>query len=432
MTKRAAGNRYNAGFMTAADVALGVAALSPVPADSVTSTLPRAVLKPRKANPFYARHPWVLDSAIQWIEGDPVDGAVVDLISDKGKWIARGVFNRKSRIQVRLYSWQAGEELDEAFWRRRLERAVQLRKDLHLAEPRGAARLVYSEADGLSGLIVDRYGDQLVMYFTSLAMAQREDLLAGILHELVHPAGITRRVDPTLAATEGIDLPDGVLLGNVPSAPVVIEENGLRFTVDFTLGQKTGYYLDQRDNRRVAAEYLRGRRVLDMFCYTGGFSLAAAKLGGATEVLGVDSSKRAIATAEENARQNDAAQCRFQVGEAFATLDALIAAGERFSGIVLDPPKFAKGRKSLEQALRAYHRLNRVALDLLEPGGILVTCSCSGHVTPDDFLYMLIGVAHKAGRDVQFLERRGAAPDHPTSADCLENEYLKCVICRVN
>lgn len=400
--------------------------------DAPVGTLPRAVLKPRKANPFYARHPWVLDSAIQTFQGDPADGAEIDLISDKGKWIARGIFNRRSRIQVRLYSWQPGEALDEAFWRRRLERAIQLRTDLGLNDPHGAARLVYSESDGLSGLIVDRFGDQLVVYFTSLSMAQRETMLATILEDLVRPAGISRRIDPTLGTTEGIELTDSPLRGTVSETPILIAENGLKFSVDLTAGQKTGYYLDQSDNRRVAAQYLQGRRVLDMFCYTGGFGLAAAKLGGAAEVLCVDSSRRAIATAEANAALNEITQVRFQVGEAFKVLEELKAAGERFSGIVLDPPKFAKGRKSLEQALRAYHHLNRLALDILEPGGILVTCSCSGHVTPDDFLYMLVGVAHKSGRTMQFLERRGASPDHPINADCLENEYLKCVICRVS
>lgn len=397
-----------------------------------TSTLPCAVLKPKKANPFYARHPWVLDSAIARFTGDPVDGEAIDLLSDKGKWIARGIFNRQSRIQVRLYSWTSGETLDEAFWRARLARAIQLRTEIGLDDPRGAARLVFSEGDGLSGLIVDRYGRQLVLYFTSFAMAQRAELLAAILDELVRPEGISRRVDPTLGQTEGIQLADGPMRGAAAEGPVEIEENGLRFHVDLRAGQKTGYYLDQRDNRRVAARYLRGRRVLDMFCYTGGFSLAAAKLGEATEVLGIDSSRRAIDLATTNAALNGLSNVRFQVGEAFKSLEALIAAGERFSGVVLDPPKFAKGRKSLEQALRAYHRLNRLALDLLEPGGILVTCSCSGHVTPDDFLYMLVGVAHKAGRDLQFLERRAAAPDHPTSADCLEGDYLKCCICRVS
>lgn len=402
-----------------------------VTADPV-ATFPLAILKPRKANPFYARHPWVLDSAIQRIEGEPADGATIDLISDKGKWIARGVFNRRSRIQVRLYTWKADEQLDEAFLRRRLERAIQLRTELGLDDPRGGARLVYSEADGLSGLIVDRYGEYLVLYVTALAMAQRADLLSGILEELLRPASILLRVDPTLASTEGIELSDGPLRGVAPEGPVLIDEHGLQYSVDLTTGQKTGYYLDQRDNRRVAAQYFRGRRVLDMFCYTGGFGLAAAKLGGAAEVLGVDSSRRAIALAESNAALNEITNVKFRVGEAFDVLDELVAAGEKFSGIVLDPPKFARGRKSLEQALRAYHRLNRQALELLEPGGILVTCSCSGHVTPEDFLYMLIGVAHKSGRDLQFLERRGASPDHPTSADCLENEYLKCFICRVS
>jgi 23S rRNA (cytosine1962-C5)-methyltransferase len=205
----------------------------------------------------------------------------------------------------------------------------------------------------------------------------------------------------------------------------------LSYGVDLLAGQKTGFYLDQAENRRAAAHYLRGRRVLDLFCYTGGFGLAAAALGGARDVLGIDSSKKALAAAQANAARNGIENVRYEARDAFAALEALAAAQERFGAVVLDPPKFTRTRRGAADALRAYHRLNRLAVEILEPGGILVTCSCSGGVSREQFLHMLSGVAQKTGRDLQILEQRGAAPDHPVSATCLESDYLKCVICRV-
>jgi 23S rRNA (cytosine1962-C5)-methyltransferase len=388
-------------------------------------------LKPRKVRPFFGRHPWVLDSAIARVEGQVVDGDVVDLISDKGRFVARGLFNSKSRIRVRLYSWNAAEPLDDAFWRRRLEVAVALRRDLGYDDASGAARLVFSEADGLSGLIVDRYGEYLAVQATALAMAERLASLTPMLVELLHPRGIVLRNERGLAQVEGIHLAEGLHWGQMPDGPVFTEEHGLRYGVDLREGQKTGFYLDQRENRRAAAGYCRGRRVLDLFCYSGGFGLAALKLGGAREVLAVDGSQKALALARANAELNGVSNIHFEQGDGFETLDALRTAGKRFGAIVLDPPKFARSRAALDDALMAYHRLNRSAAELLEPGGILVTCSCSGHVTREDFLHMLAGVAQRSGRDIQVLEQHGAAPDHPVSASCLESEYLKCFICRV-
>jgi 23S rRNA (cytosine1962-C5)-methyltransferase len=219
--------------------------------------------------------------------------------------------------------------------------------------------------------------------------------------------------------------------GELPEGPITIQEHGLAYEVDLHAGQKTGFYLDQRENRRAAAYYLRNRRVLDMFCYTGGFAMAAAALGGAREVLGIDGSKKAVAQARRNANANGLANVRFDDGDAFQTLDALIAQGTKFDAVILDPPKFARGKGGVNQALMAYHRLNRAAVELLEPGGILVTCSCTGSVTREDFLLMLSGVAQKAHRDIRILEQRGASADHPVSATCLETEYLKCLICQI-
>jgi 23S rRNA (cytosine1962-C5)-methyltransferase len=430
----------------------------------------RVVLRPRKALPFYGRHPWVRDTAIDRIEPTTIagehfldlDGQVVDLISDKGKFIARGLFNSQSRIRVRLYTWNADEPLDETFFRRRLEAAIGLRRQIGYepaglpAAPAGGAgmksereglslagradgenggqsatRLFFSESDGLSGLVVDRYGDCLVVQPTSLALAQRIETLVAILQDLLQPRAIVLRSEKNVAQLEGMELAEGHVWGELPEGPITIREHGLAYEVDLHAGQKTGFYLDQRENRRAAAGYLRGRRVLDMFCYTGGFAMAARALGGAADVLGIDASKKAVAQARCNAELNGLDRLRFDTGDAFQTLDALTAQGTKFDAVILDPPKFARGKSGANQALMAYHRLNRAAVDLLEPGGILVTCSCTGGVTREDFLLMLSGVVQKSHRDIRVLEQRGAAADHPISATCLETEYLKCMICQV-
>jgi 23S rRNA (cytosine1962-C5)-methyltransferase len=434
----------------------------------------RVVLRPRKALPFYGRHPWVRDTAIDRIEPTTIagehfldlDGQVVDLISDKGKFIARGLFNSQSRIRVRLYTWNADEPLDETFFRRKLEAAIGLRRQIGYepagrpAAPAGGAsmkserealslagradrdtdgeygresatRLFFSESDGLSGLVVDRYGDCLVVQPTSLALAQRIETLVAILQDLLQPRAIVLRSEKNVAQLEGMELAEGHVWGELPEGPITIREHGLAYEVDLHAGQKTGFYLDQRENRRAAAGYLRGRRVLDMFCYTGGFAMAARALGGAADVLGIDASKKAVAQARCNAELNGLDRLRFDTGDAFQTLDALTAQGTKFDAVILDPPKFARGKSGANQALMAYHRLNRAAVDLLEPGGILVTCSCTGGVTREDFLLMLSGVAQKSRRDIRLLEQRGAAADHPISATCLETEYLKCMICQV-
>jgi 23S rRNA (cytosine1962-C5)-methyltransferase len=403
----------------------------PAPA---ASGLPVAtvILKPKRARPFFGRHPWVLDAAVARVEGSPADGDVVDLATHEGRFVARGLWNSASRLRVRLYTFAAEVQLDDALWRARLESAVALRRSLGLDAREGAARLVNSEGDDLSGLVVDRYGDYLAVQVTALAMARRLDTLADTLMDLVTPRGILLRgADRGLAKLEGLQLPDRLLRGAAPDGPIFVREYGLTFGVDLTEGQKTGYYLDQRDNRQAAARYARGRRVLDMFCYSGGFAVACAVSGGARSVLAVDGSSRAAALARANADMNGAATVAVETADAFEKLDALRNGGERFGMVILDPPKFARSRATAEDALRAYHRINRVGVDLLEPGGILVTCSCSGSVSRDQFLEMLGGVAQRAGRSLQFLECRGAAPDHPVSASCLEGEYLKCVIARV-
>lgn len=391
----------------------------------------QAILKPRKALPFFARHPWVFDSAIdRWI-GNPADGDVVDLLSDKGKFIARGIVNSRSRLRVRLYTWSASEMLERDFFQQRLSAAIGLRRELGLLAAGRACRVVFSEADGLSGLIVDAYDGYLVVQFHARAIAQRAQWIYDLLIQLLKPKGILLRMEKGISQEEGLDPQQGPVWGQVPDGPVLVEEHGLRFGVDLLVGQKTGFYLDQSENRLAAARYLAHRRVLDLFCYSGGFSLVAARHGQAREVLGIDTSDKAILLARANAELNRVKGVSFQQKDCFEALDELSAAGARFGAVILDPPKFTRSRQSIDEALRAYFRINRVAVDLLEPGGILVTCSCSGSITREDFRAMLAGVAQKSGRDLQILEQRGASPDHPIRATCPETEYLKCLICRV-
>ena len=401
---------------------------------SAAAGLPAAtvVLKPKRARPFFGRHPWVLDTAILRVDGTPADGGVVDLATHDGTFVARGLWNAVSKLRVRLYAFDATTRLDEALWKSRIASAVALRQSLGLADTNGAARLVNSEGDDLSGLIVDRYGAWLSVQVTALAMSQRLETICDALESLVAPKGILLRgAERGLSKLEGLHLPDRLVRGTAPNGPIFVTEHGLKFGVDLTEGQKTGFYLDQRDNRQAAARFARGRRVLDMFCYSGGFATACAVSGGARSVLAVDSSAKATALAKANADLNGAANVAVETADAFEKLAGLKAAGDRFGMVILDPPKFARSRASLDDAMRAYHRINRLAVDLLEPDGILVTNSCSGAVSREDFLVMLAGVAQRSGRTIQLLECRGAAPDHPVSAGCLEGEYLKCVIARV-
>ena len=391
---------------------------------------PRVVLLPKRARPFYGRHPWVYAGAVGAVEGEPADGDVVDLVSHTGNFVARGLYNGQSKIRVRLYSWAADVELGRDFFRDRLAAAIRLRDVLGLNGPGRACRLVFSEGDGLSGCTVDRYDRWLVVQFTALGLARRRDLLAELLVELVRPEGVYLRTERGIGQLEGLQLQDGPLWGTMPDGPVTVEEDGLRFLVNLAEGQKTGFYLDQRDNRRAVARLAAGRRVLDAFCYSGGFGLHAAR-AGATEVLGVDQSEPALNLARDNAHRNGLSGLSYVKADVFSLLDVLAARGERFGLVVLDPPKFARARGAVEEALRGYRRLQTLALRLLEPEGFLVTCCCSGLITADMLEDLLAQLAAEEKREVQILERRGPSPDHPVSASCLESHYLKCLVSRV-
>ena len=394
-------------------------------------SVPRVVLQPRRARPFFGRHPWVYAGAIAAVSGAPADGDEVDLYSHAGHFVARGLYNSRSKIRVRLYSWSPDVSLDRAFFRDRLAAALRLRGPiLGLDGPGKACRLVFSEGDGLSGLTVDRYDRWLVVQFTSLGLARRVELLVELLVELTEPGGIYLRTERGIGRLEGLELQDGPLRGTLPDRPIAIEEDGLRFLVHVAEGQKTGFYLDQRDNRRAVAPLTAGRRVLDAFCYSGGFGLLAARAGAAA-VVGVDSSEPALELARANARLNGLENVSFVGADVFDHLAALTAAGERFGVVVLDPPKFARTQGAVEEALRGYRRLQALGLRLLEPDGILVTCCCSGLITSDMLGDLLAQLAAEERRDVQLLERRGQAPDHPVAVTCPESNYLKCLISRV-
>jgi 23S rRNA (cytosine1962-C5)-methyltransferase len=372
----------------------------------------------------------VYAGAIAAVEGEPADGDVVELRSHTGQFVARGLYNSRSKIRVRLYTWDADVALDRDFFRGRLEDALQLRRLLGLDGPRQACRLVFSEGDGLSGCIVDRYDLWLALQFTSLGLAQRRDLFVELLIELLRPVGIYQRTERGIGQLEGLEAHDELVWGEPPPGPIEIEEGGLRLLVNLAEGQKTGFYLDQRDNRQAAARLASGRRMLDAFCYTGGFGLHAAR-AGATAVVGVDQSEPALQLARDNARLNGLDNVTFVRGDVFDELDALATRGERFGVVVLDPPKFARARHAVEEALRGYRRLQTLALRLLEPHGFLVTCCCSGLITMDMLEDLLAQLAAEEKRAVQVLQRRGPAPDHPVSVSCLESHYLKCLIAHV-
>ncbi|MDR3632415.1 MAG: class I SAM-dependent rRNA methyltransferase [Isosphaeraceae bacterium] len=388
-------------------------------------------IRPRRARPFFARHPWVFVTSVERVEGSPGPGDEVDVFSHERQFIGRGLYNPHSAIRVRLYRWDDGP-LDEAFWGNLFQRALSLRRDvLRLGGPGTAYRVVSSEGDGISGLTVDRYDRWLVAQFSSLALFEHRAPLGRLLAEQTGVEGILLRIDRSVAEAEGLRGAEDVLVGSAPAEPVVIDEHGLTYQVDLRGGQKTGFYLDQRENRRASARFCEGRRVLDLFCYNGGFALNALRHGGATHVLGIDSSAPAIEAARRNAVQNQLAHARFEVADVMPTLESLRARGERFDVVFCDPPKFARHARGLDDALKGYLRLNRAAVDVLAPNGLFVTCSCSGLIHRSLFADMIGQVAELSGRPIQIVEQRGQAPDHPVSASCLETDYLKCFLCRV-
>jgi 23S rRNA (cytosine1962-C5)-methyltransferase len=392
--------------------------------------LSQVILKTRRAQPFFSRHPWVFAGAIERVDGEPADGAEVEVRSGANNFVARGLFNSQSKIRVRLYSWEPERALDREFFRERLAKAIHFRQAIGLRGPDKGCRLVFSESDGVSGCTIDEYSGWLAVQVTALAIAQRREMLAELLDELIKPRGIYLRTEKGVGRLEGLELHDGVLRGASPPPDLTIEENGLHFLVNLAEGQKTGYYLDQRDNRVAAARFGRERTVLDAFSGTGGFGLYAAR-AGASRVECVDASEPALNLARANAARNGLANVEFVRADVFDHLLVRVNEGRRYGMVVLDPPKFARSRSSIPEALRGYRRLQTLALRLLEADGILVTCCCSGLITPEMLEELLAQIAAHERRDLQILAKSGQAPDHPVAVSCLETAYLKCFISRV-
>lgn len=392
---------------------------------------PQVVLHPKKQETFWDGHPWVLRSSIVSPATELRTGNVVDLVLPDGSFVARGLYHSSSRIAVRLYSWNPNDSLDENFFVKRLQSALDLREKVASFSNSQGRRLAFSEGDLLSGLIIDQYGDYIIVQQTAAAISAYMPAWIEHLKTTFSPAGILLRIDEKTAAAEELSICDSMVHGSLPSAPIVIRENDVNIEVDLAGGQKTGYYLDQRDNRVAASRYAFGR-TLDMFCYTGGFGLTFRRHAPrVTEIQAVDSSERALNQAQHHIEINQLAKVDYVKADGFDHLKNLADQKEQFDTIVLDPPRLVSSRSQLDSGLRAYFRLNSLAMQLLRHGGTLITCSCSGRVSRDDFRYMLLKASRRHGRGLQILEQRGAAADHPTLLACPETDYLKCFICRL-
>lgn len=396
------------------------------------------VLKSGRDRSVRQRHPRLFASAIKEISGRPKDGDVVDVTDNKGEWLARGVINQQAQIAVRLLTWQHDEAIDEAFWQRRVHAAIARRKRDPALAHTDAIRWVFGESDGLPGLIVDNYAGCLVLEISALAAWRALPVLVDVLSEAIAPRRIVRRMDEERLQHEfGGTVPRAVCkaLGDAaPAEPVEIRERGLRFLVNLAGGQKTGFYLDQRDNRVRVAAYCQGATVLNAFSYTGAFGLHAL-VGGARRVVNVDSSREALTLAERNLALNGSLQAgqRYECVEAdvFDYLRRLRNGDERFDVVILDPPKFAHHPGQIERASRAYKDLNRVGMSIVNPGGILATFSCSGVVDAALFQKIVFSAALEAGREARVIERLTQASDHPVLLSFPEAEYLKGLICRI-
>lgn len=391
----------------------------------------RVTLKPGRERSVRNRHPWLFGGAIASVRGTAVDGAAVDVYASDGNWLARGTWSGASQIKVRLWTWDQTELIDVALIHARIRRAIQGRAELINDPNTTAYRLVFSESDGVPGLIVDRYDEYLVMQLLTVGAAACVDEIVQCLWEELRPAGIYERSDAEVRTKEGLDRREGVRAGTLPEGMIEILEGGYRIGVELRGGQKTGSYLDQRVNHARVAAYCHGADVLSCFSYTGGFEIHAAG-GGARWLTSIDSSPAALEQVTRNLRRNGLQVPAEQIaGNVFGELRRLRAAQRQFDVIILDPPKFAANASQVEKACRGYKDINLLAMQLLRPGGILATCSCSGLVDADLFQKVVWGASIDAHRDVQILERLAQSPDHPVLLTFPESAYLKGLICRV-
>lgn len=389
---------------------------------------PAVQLKQGQDKRLRAGHVWIYRSQIDAVIGNPAPGDIVDVYNPSRHFLGRGYYNPQSEIRVRLLT-RLHEQIDDAFIAGRIGEALNLRE--RFLPGATSRRVLFSEGDRLPGVICDQYEDVLVVQFLTLGMEVRRNEVLAALQDQLHPVSIYERSDAGSRRLEGLDLQTGLISGRELPELVTVRENKLAFFADVTGGQKTGYFLDQKDNRRALQRLVPGARVLDAFCHTGSFAVHAAHYGAAS-VAGLDISADAVDLAQRNAAENGVAHtCKFAVGNAFDLLREYDHQKERFDVVILDPPAFAKGRDALEGARRGYKEVNLRALRILEPGGFLVTCSCSHHISPEIFWDVVMEAAADARRELRLVERRTQSLDHPILPAVKETEYLKCFIFQV-
>jgi len=391
----------------------------------------RLILKPGRERSVLRRHPWLFEGAVERLEGRARSGDTVEVIGADGAALGKAAWSPDSRIRARMWSFNPSESIDDAFFKRRVAAALARRAALPELAGQQGLRLVHAESDGLPGVICDRYRDTLVLAYTSSGAEKWRGAITAALHKATGCTRIYERSDADLRILEGLAPRCGWLQGTARDEALTIAENGITMEVDVVAGHKTGYYLDQRDNRLLARGLAAGRRVLNCFCYSGGFSLQALA-GGATRVVSLDSSGPALAAARRNLALNPhlpAGLAEWREADVFDELRALRAGGEQFDLIVLDPPKFAPSPAHAEKAARAYKDINLNAFKLLTPGGMLMTYSCSGGIGIELFQKIVAGAALDAGVDARMLRRLGASADHPVLLDFPEGEYLKGLVC---
>lgn len=384
------------------------------------------ILLPGKEKRVFEGHPWVFRSDIARAKGDPQPGDTVRVTASNGRFLAMAVYNPRSQIALRVLS-RKEEPIDEAFIRARVKRAVDYRRrfaDL------SSCRLIFAESDGLPAVIADSFGDVLSLQCLCLGMEPYKQMICDALMDEVHPRGIYERGDVPVRELEGLPQVTGVLRGEVPDR-VLMQENGVKFYVDVKNGQKTGFFLDQKENRAAIAPFVRDARVLDCFTHTGSFALHAAHYG-AREVTGVDISEFACQCARENAALNGLSQTQFIAANAFDFLKEQCAAGEVYDVVILDPPAFTKSRSAVEAAARGYKEINLRGMKLLKNGGYLITCSCSQHMLPGQFRDVVLSAARDARVNLFQVEYRTQGRDHPILPAAPETQYLKCGIFRVD
>ena len=393
--------------------------------------MPSLTLKPSREKSLLRHHPWIFSGAVDRLDGDPASGATVDLLSASGQFLARAAFSPSSQIRARIWTFDPDEQVDMDFFRRRIHSSLVARQSLHLDGQSNAFRLINAESDGLPGLIVDRYAEMLVLQSLTAGSEYWKDTLADLLIELTGLKDIYERSDADVRELEGLPPKVGCLRGAIPLSPFPILENNLKFNVNLATGHKTGFYIDQRENRLRVRMLTGGRDVLDCFCYTGGFTVNALA-GGAKSVLSVDASADALDMCHENVVLNTFPTDRYQTleGDVFQLLRKFRDEGKSFDMIILDPPKFAPTAAQAEKAARGYKDINLLAFKLLRPGGLLVTFSCSGGVDAALFQKIVASAALDAGVDAQIVEHLTQAPDHPVALNFPEGAYLKGLVCR--